>query len=245
MQRPIAGRLAFFSSAQRLDHLLGRDRDLIDPDADRVVHGRADRGRDRQQGALSGLLRAVRPLGIDGLDDERLHLGHVEKCRRLVLQHRRPLVEALAKRLLFHERLAKTHVDAALDLPFDQQRIDRAADVMGDPDPVHVDESRAGVDVEVDHARRVAVGRARSDPRALVRTGDPRRRVAARACERAVARLGQHAGLLEAEAAYPAVAKLDLRCVAACFCRHGPGEHRPHLACGLERRVACHERDPR
>ena len=74
-----------------------------------------------RQRALARLLRSVRPLRVDGLDDERLDLGHVEERRRLVLQHRRPLVQAFAKYLLLHQRLSESHVHAALDLPFDEQ----------------------------------------------------------------------------------------------------------------------------
>src|SRR5258708_838597 len=81
---------------------------------------------------LTGLLGAVRALGVHRLDDEGLDLGRVQERRRLVLEHARPLVPALAVRLLLHQRLAQAHVDAALDLPDHQQRVDRPAHVVRD-----------------------------------------------------------------------------------------------------------------
>src|SRR5260370_20447856 len=108
------------------------------------------------------------------------------------LEHRRPFVEAFAEGLLFHERFAEPHVHAAFDLALDQQRVDRATYVVSDPYLVYVQDTGAPVGVEIDDASRVAVGRAGADTRALVRTGDLWRRVAARAGQRAEACLSQH-----------------------------------------------------
>src|SRR6266851_3955481 len=105
-RRPVARRLAFALASQCFDDLLRRHRDLVDPYPQRVVDRGADRGDHRQQRALSSLLGAVWTFGVVGLDDERLDVWHVEERRRLVLEHRRPLVQALAKGLFFHERLA-------------------------------------------------------------------------------------------------------------------------------------------
>src|SRR5437879_2700302 len=112
-RRAVTRRLALLFSSQRLDDLLGRDRHFVDPHAQRVEHRGADRGDDRQQGALTRLLRSVWPFRVVGFDDEGLHVGHVEESRRLVLEHRRPLVEPFAERLLLHERLAQSHVHPA------------------------------------------------------------------------------------------------------------------------------------
>src|SRR6266576_7250359 len=112
-------------------------------------------------------------------------------------------MEAFAERLLLHQRLTQPHVHAALDLALDEQRVDGAADVMRDPYLVYVHQPGAVVCVEVDHARRVAVRGARSDARALVRSCDLGRRVAAGRGQRPEPRLGQDARLLEAEIADP------------------------------------------
>ena len=198
------------------------------------MHRRANGRGNGKQRSLTRLLRAVRTLGVDGLDDEGLDLGHVEKGGRLVFEHRRPLVQALAKRLLFHQRLAEAHVDAPFDLPFDQERVDGAAHVMGDPDPIHRDQSGARVRVEVAHAGRVAVSGARPDTRSFVRPGDPRRRVAAGAGQRPEARLGKHGGLLEGDVL-----------VLATVCFHRFRQQSAHLPCRLERGIARHESDAR
>ena len=88
-------------------------------------------------------------------------------------------MQALAEDLLFHQGLAESHVHAALDLALDQERIDRAPDVVRDPDLVDADQPGACVGVEVDHAGRIAVGGTGADARTLVGAGDLRRGVAA------------------------------------------------------------------
>src|SRR4029077_1171595 len=141
------------------------------------------RGDDWKQRALTGLLCSVRSLRVDGLDDERLDLRHVEEGRRFVLEHRGPLVQALAKLLLLHERFAKPHVHAALHLALDEKWIDGATDVVSNPHLVQVDEPRPRIGVEVDHTCRVAVRGAWADAGSLVRPGDLRRRIATGARE--------------------------------------------------------------
>src|SRR5487761_24977 len=241
--RSEAWRITFLFAAQGLDYLLWRHRNLVDPDAKRVEHRRADGGDDREQRALPRLFRAIRSFGIDGLDDEGLDLGHVHKRRRFVFEHRRPLVQDFAISLLFHVRLAESHVHAALDLAFHEQRVDRAAHVVGDPHLVEVHDAAARVRVQVDDACRVAVRGAWADARTLVRTGDLWRRVAAGAGQRPKASLGEATRLLEAEIADPAVGDGHrIRCRARLY-RNGFDEHAAHLSRRLEGGIAGHERD--
>src|SRR6266567_3193312 len=228
--RTVPGRLALVLAPQGLDDLLGRDRDLVDPHPERVEHGRAHGGYHREQRSLSGLLRAIRSLGVDGLDDEGLHLGHVEEGRRLVLEHRRPLVKPFAKRLLLHERLSQAHVHAAFDLALDEQRVDGAADVVREPDLVDLDEAGPRVGLEVDHAGGVAVSGAGADPGSLVGTRDLRRRVTPCASKRAKARLGQDTGRLEGEIADPALGDDYFVGGTAHLRRRGLDEQRAHAA---------------
>src|ERR1700694_1058926 len=194
-------RLSFVFASERLDDLLRCHGYLVEPNAERVEDRGADCRDDRKEWALPGFLGAIWSLGIDGLDDERLDLWHVEECWRLVLEHRRPFVQAFPERLLFHQCLAQTHVDAALHLALDQQRVDGAAHVVRNPYLVQMHEAGARVRVQVDDAGRIAVCRARADPRALVRSGDLWWRVAPGARERPEACLGQDACVLEAEVA--------------------------------------------
>src|SRR5207245_10027432 len=72
--RAVARGLALFFSSQRLDDFLRGDRDLVDPNVERVVHGGADRGRDWKQRTRSSLLRAVRTLRIDRRGDAGIAL---------------------------------------------------------------------------------------------------------------------------------------------------------------------------
>src|SRR5258706_1107904 len=65
--RPVSRRFALVPAAQRFDDLLWRDRDLIDPHAQRIENRRADRRDDRQQRTLAGLFGAVGTFGVDGL----------------------------------------------------------------------------------------------------------------------------------------------------------------------------------
>ena len=93
----------------------------------------ATRRHDRQQRPLPDFLGAERPVGIGILDQVGEDLRHVEAGRALVLEHRRELVHERvreprrqpAERLLLHQRLAEAHVDAALDLPAHQRRVER------------------------------------------------------------------------------------------------------------------------
>ena len=132
--------LALSSSAST--HLVRRDRDLVDPHADGVVDGVGDRRHDRQQRPLPDLLGAERAVRVGVLDQIEMTSGMSSVvgllyssidgnlCTSAPRASRQPAVD-----LLFHQRLAQAHVDAALDLAADQRRVDRAADVVRDPDP--------------------------------------------------------------------------------------------------------------
>src|SRR5450759_459668 len=222
-------RLSFLFAAQGLDYLLRRHGNLVDPHAESVEDRRADRRDDRKERTLPRFLGAVRSLGIDGIDDEGLDLGHVHEGRRFVLEHRRPLVQALAERLLLHERLAQTHINAALHLALDQERVDGAAHVVRNPHLVQVHDAAARVCVQIDDARRIAVGGARPDATALVRTGDLGRGVAAGAGEGPEASFGEDARLLESEVADPARRGRGDGRGAAHLRGNGFEEHAAHL----------------
>src|SRR5205814_8254630 len=49
---------------ERREHLVGRERQLAQTDADRVVDRVRDRGRRRDDAELADALRAVRPVGV-------------------------------------------------------------------------------------------------------------------------------------------------------------------------------------
>ena len=56
-----------------------------------------------------------------------------------------------AELLLLHQRFAEGHVDAAFDLPFHQHRVQRAADVVGQPDSLDGHPARLRIDVDLDY----------------------------------------------------------------------------------------------
>ena len=122
-----------------------------------------------------------------------LDLGHVERPRALVLEQRRKLVHVGARQLrrqatiglLLHERLAEPHVDRAFDLAARQDRVDRAPDVVRDPDLRHAQPAGGAIDLDLDHGRRERVGRRRADAGALVVARRFRRTIAAVGAERA------------------------------------------------------------
>src|SRR6185503_18984958 len=73
---------------QGSQHLVGRDRDLVDAHTDRVVDRVRDRRHHRQQWSLPDFLGAVGTIRIRILDQRDFDLGHVERGEALVIEHR-------------------------------------------------------------------------------------------------------------------------------------------------------------
>ena len=120
-------------------HPLGRDRKLGDPDADRVVHGGCDRGRLRIVRHLADALRPVRSVRGGVLDQHRLDLGHVLHAGREVRAELSPAmlgVRVVRVAGLEHAE-PESHHRPALDLPLNERRVDRAADVEALYEPEH------------------------------------------------------------------------------------------------------------
>ena len=121
---------AFASSARSTRS--GRDRQLRDPDADRVV----DRGRDRRRlrvvRHLADALRAVRSVGGGVLDHDRVDLRHVLHPGSEVGPERAAAVVDLGvvRVAVLEDAEPEAHHRAALDLALDQRRVDRTADVV-------------------------------------------------------------------------------------------------------------------
>ncbi len=178
----------------------------------------------------------------------------------LVLEQRRRLVHQRAgeplgqppEGLLLHHRLAEAHVDRALDLAHHQDRVDRAADVVGDPHVLRAIEAGRGVDLDLDHASGVGVGRRWTDAGALEAAGRARRGVGADGSQRAEHRLGGDAGVGEIDAAIGILGVEDaplgedqaLRGDLEAL-RHRPGEQVARPLGGLDGRVAHHQRHAR
>src|SRR5438270_8991407 len=84
---------------ERAPHLVGRDRQLVDAYADRVVDRVCDRRCHRQERPLPGFLGAERAVRIRILDQHRIDLRHVERGDALVLEERGKLVHERAREL--------------------------------------------------------------------------------------------------------------------------------------------------
>src|SRR3954463_4303285 len=127
---PVALRLAL--GLDRGEHTLGVRGHLGHPDTDGVVNRVGNRRRLRVVRHLADRLRTERPVLGRVLDD------HVVDLREVL--HRGPEIRAelaaakLGRRVvriaLLGQPEPKAHDRAALDLPFDERRVDRAADVI-------------------------------------------------------------------------------------------------------------------
>ena len=207
--RPDARGFARGFRRERAQNLVRRDRHFVDAHADRVEHRVGDRRHDRQQRSLADFLGAERSGGIRMLDKIREDLRHVEARRALVFEDRRELVHERvrqprrqpAERLFFHQRFADSHVHAAFDLAARERRIDRAADVVRDPDARHGDPASVRIDVHFDDGGGVGVRRRRTDAAALESRRRLRRRVRTRRADEAELRFGHAHGFLERHAA--------------------------------------------
>ena len=173
------------------------------------MDGVRDRRDHRQERPLARFLGAERALRVVGLDEDRVDLGRLERGRTLVVEHRRLLVQILPEDLLLHQGLADAHVHRALDLPLDQQRVQRAADVVTDPHVLEIDGARLLVDGQLDHARRIRIARRRADATALVLARALGRRVRAGKGEDAVEGFAELDGPREQHGLVPVVGHAD------------------------------------
>ena len=124
-----------------------------DAHAGRVVDRVEDRRRGRDQRLLADALGAERADRRGILDQDRFDRRHVADRRdQIVVQ-----VLAAAGDELLHQRQAETLRDAALDLAFDQRRVDRAADIVRGDDLQHLDRAEFDVDLDLGQVGAEAV----------------------------------------------------------------------------------------
>jgi len=216
------------------------------------VHGIGHGGDHRQERSLAGFLGAEGALGIVGLDQDGVDLGRLERGRALVFEQRRDLVHALSEYLLLHQHLAEPHVHGALDLSFHEERIERAADVVGDPDLEGLDVARVRVHLDLDHAGRIRVAGRGPDSAALVLPRPLRRRVGAGKGEHAVHALAEGHRLREGHASIGIVGHEDAASARLEPIRRHlelPRRRRedllPESRRRLDGRIARHQRHPR
>ena len=95
---------------------------------------------------------------------------------------------ALVVGLGLHDGLGVAHVDAALDLPLDHDRVDRPTAVVGDPDLLDRDHAGLEIDADLGDVRGRGVGRRGADGAAPVGAADLAGAVAAHRRERRAGR---------------------------------------------------------
>ena len=130
-----------------------RRRHLRHQHAGRVADGVEDRRRGRDQHMFAEPLRAERPFRVRHFDQDRFHRRHVADRRdQIVVQ-----ILGAAGDVFFHQRHADALRDAALDLALDQQRVDRAADIVRGGDLHQLHRAELHVDFELGDLRAPAI----------------------------------------------------------------------------------------
>ena len=123
--------------------------------AGRVMDGAEDRRRGRHQAGLADALGAGGAERLAILDQDALDLRHVADGRdQIVVQ-----VLGAAGQIFLHQRQAQALGDAALDLAFDQGRIDGPADIVGGDDAQHLHRAELDIDLDLGDLRGEGVGR--------------------------------------------------------------------------------------
>ena len=133
---------------RRVAHREARTRQPVEG-AQRTGHG----GGGRDENRLAGPLGAVRPVGLRLLDEDALHGRHAggrDDPERFERFGHRDAVDDLVR---LAQGVAEAHVDPALHLALQRQRVDRTADVLRRDDPLE-----PALRVEDDDLGRPAVG---------------------------------------------------------------------------------------
>src|SRR6266851_4156445 len=234
------------------------DGNFINPHSDGIINGVGHGRHDRQERALTDFLRAKRAAGIRFLDQFSDHFGHVERGWTLVFQDRGELVHQCMRKffrkapelLLFHQRFAEPHVDAALDLAAHKRRIERAADVVRDPNLWNGDPASHWIYFDFDDGRGIRIGGRWPHTAALVQRGRLWRSVGAHRADRAEASFCQANSFLKSETffrrggvEYAFVSKAQPFFRYFQFFRYGFCNDCFSAFCGLQSCVSSHQCD--
>ena len=113
-------------------------------------------------------LGTVGAMGIGHFHDDRVDRGNVAHGRDQIIMQ----VFGAARNVFLHQRHAEPLRDAALHLPFDQQRVDCAPDIMGGGEMQRADEAELQVNRHRHQMRRIAeLGIGRALPVGIQRAG--------------------------------------------------------------------------
>ena len=242
------------SLLDRLEHAVGRHRQIVEADADGVGDGVGQRRQEGGERAFARLLGAERPVRIVALDDADFDRRRILNGRHAVVEHVGGEHQAVVIGGFFAHRLAHAHPHRALHLAFDREPVERLAAVMRDPDLVDGDDAGLLVDAHLDHLRRIGIAHGAADGGAAIFLAAVRfrdGRVVAGDGDGAgiLQRLGHH--LVEGRALVLRAGAIDL---AQAFdvlrprlqlAGGGVDQHALEIARGIERGIADHESDAR
>src|SRR5262245_16108953 len=238
----------------RLEYAVGRDRQVVEADADRIRDGIGERRQEGGERAFPRFFGAEGPVRIVALDDAHLDRWGVLDGGHAVVEHVGHQHEAVVVAGLLAHRLAHPHPHRALHLAFHREAVERLAAVVRHPHLVDRDDAGLLVDAHLDDLRRVAVAHGAADRGAAIFPAAlgfgnggivPRHRDGAGVLQG----LGHH--LVEGEAlvlgagAIELAQTLDIIGVGFELARGGCYQQPLQVLRRLDRRIADHEGDAR
>src|SRR5215469_3845366 len=154
-----------------LHDFFGSDRDFVDSYAYGVVDGVRHRRHDWQKRTLANFLCPEWTSRIRLLHQLCDDFRHIQRSGTFVFQDRREFVhervrEAFrepAKFLLFHQGFAEAHVNAALHLAAYQRGVERATDIVRNPNLGNSDPSGRAIHRDFNDCGGIRIGGGRSD----------------------------------------------------------------------------------
>ena len=132
----------------RLEHAVGRHRQIVEADADGVGDGIGERGQEGRERAFARLLGAEGAVRVVAFDDADFDRRGILDGRHAVIEHVGGDHEAVVIAGFLAHGLAQAHPDRALHLAFDREPVERLAAVMRDPDLVDGDDAGLLVDAD-------------------------------------------------------------------------------------------------
>src|ERR1035437_8626561 len=152
----------------RLEHAVGRHRQIVEADADGVGDGIGQRRQERGERAFARLLGAEGAVWVHALDDADFDRRGIPDGRNTVIEHIGGEHQPIVIGGFLAHGLAHPHPDRALHLAFHRQTIERLAAVVRDPDSVDGDDTGVLIDADLDHLRRIAVAHGAADGGAAI-----------------------------------------------------------------------------
>src|SRR5262249_49033181 len=130
-------------------HLFWRRGQVGNAHADGIVDCIHDGRNRRHHGRLTDALHPQWTDRIRVLDNDRIDLRHVERCRQDVFGEARRAGPPIFQPVILHQRLSERLHDPTFDLSFYALGMDRTPDVVRRPDAKDLDLARYRVDLDL------------------------------------------------------------------------------------------------